>query len=174
MASVCKQCNSIVNGIEKISCRGNCGSLFHRTCIPGMQRPVLDILATFEQNLFWLCNDCASNFSNWLQRPAAETPTNDITVLKDTVSTLSDVVSNLSSRFDKYFPHGPSITINRGLFINCQQTSPPQNAAVKIVLKFVPLLPLFEGPEPFDRKSKQLTTNAISLGSTLADSTRVT
>ncbi|XP_053686613.1 uncharacterized protein LOC128736159 [Sabethes cyaneus] len=118
MSSDCKTCSAAVNGIEKVACRGNCGSVFHRTCIPGLYRSVLETLANYEQNLFWLCNDCASSFNNWLHKPVAASTAGEINMLKDAVSKLNDVVTNLSGRIEKYFPHGHTPAAVRGLAIS--------------------------------------------------------
>ena len=103
MASVCKTCSLPVNGIDRVVCRGNCHSMFHRTCVPGMQRSTLDVITTYSENLFWLCDDCASSFDKWLQIPNTAAPAVDTVKLCDAVGKLNNVISELSCRMDKHF-----------------------------------------------------------------------
>ncbi|XP_055543787.1 uncharacterized protein LOC129729303 [Wyeomyia smithii] len=116
MASTCKTCSSAVNGIDKVVCRGNCRSLFHRTCIPQLQRSILEVIATHSSNLFWLCDDCASSFNNWLQLPVTAAPAADSLQLCQAVEKLNSVVTDLSSRIEKHFPCGPAVPAQKMFF----------------------------------------------------------
>ncbi|XP_053698921.1 uncharacterized protein LOC128745881 [Sabethes cyaneus] len=112
MASTCRTCSSAVNGIDRVICRGNCRSMFHRTCIPGLQRSTLDAISTYGDNLFWLCDECASSFNKWLQQPdpvATVAPVDDSSKLCDAVDKLNTAVADLSYRIEKHFPCGSSV-----------------------------------------------------------------
>ncbi|XP_055522760.1 uncharacterized protein LOC129716940 [Wyeomyia smithii] len=127
MAAACNKCSSPVNGIEKVACRGACGSVFHRTCIPGLQRTALDVIAAFANNLFWLCDDCASRFNEWLYPPAPAVHAVDNSNLCAAVDKLNAVVADLSDRIEKHFPCGPLTSVQRPLFsqmLSVEQPTP--------------------------------------------------
>ncbi|XP_055523259.1 uncharacterized protein LOC129717399 [Wyeomyia smithii] len=117
MASACKTCSSAVNGIDKVICRGNCRSLFHRTCIPNLQRSTSEIISTHSNNLFWLCDDCASSFNNWLKLPDTAAPAGDSLKLCEAIDKLNSVVTDLSCRIEKHFPGGSTAPAQK-LFVS--------------------------------------------------------
>ncbi|XP_058817072.1 uncharacterized protein LOC131695119 [Topomyia yanbarensis] len=125
MSFSCKSCDSPVNGIEKIACRGHCGSIFHRTCIPGMQRSALDLLSSFNNNLYWLCDDCARCFNEWVQQSVSAAPIVNTKKLCEAVDNLNTVVSNLSSRIENHFPANYGSVTQRGLFVKRLPEDPP-------------------------------------------------
>lgn len=116
MANVCRKCDSIINGIEKVPCRGTCGTALHRTCVPGLQRSTLDVIASFSESLFWLCEECAGMFFKWLQKPDAPASPAGTIKLCEVVDKLNSAVTNLTSRIEKHLPCGPGIQVQRPLF----------------------------------------------------------
>ncbi|XP_058840855.1 uncharacterized protein LOC131696326 [Topomyia yanbarensis] len=117
MSHSCKSCDSPVNGIEKFAFRGHCGSVYHRTCILGMQRSALDLLSSFKNKLYWLCDDCARCFNEWVQKSDSVAPIVDSKKLCEAVDNLNAVVSNLSSRIETNFPVISGSVAQRGLVV---------------------------------------------------------
>ena len=104
MAVNCKSCEAEITGIEKIACRC-CNSVFHRSCIPGLNRAAFDAIVKHPRNMYWLCDDCSGRFDSLLHSmetddadaPAAATIS---TKLCEAVDKLNDMMTQLSKRLE--------------------------------------------------------------------------
>lgn len=103
----CPRCQKVTSDNDYIICRGYCGASFHTFCAK-VDQPALETLKQYDQNIFWMCDDCASLFSNGHFRNLASrcgvdhaSPNTDaINSLKDDLEKLNQAVKSLTAKVD--------------------------------------------------------------------------
>lgn len=89
MEKNCAKCCQAITGIDCVTCRGYCGSIFHMTC-SGVSRALLGYFTTHRKNLYWMCDKCAELFENSHFRSLTSQADE-----KSPVASLTDAINNL-------------------------------------------------------------------------------
>ena len=100
MEKICAKCTVPITGIEYVTCRGYCGSLFHLNTCSGVSRSLLVYFTSNKKNLFWMCDDCADLFENSHFRTISSKADkcSPLNLLTDAISELRSEIKNLNSR----------------------------------------------------------------------------
>lgn len=125
--SPCKKCQKNVADSDKIFCRGFCGAVFHMICAK-VDYPLLDQLALYEGNMFWMCDTCAANFANRIfpadtfrPAPAASGAPDALSSLQADVSELKAAILSLTAKIDKQPSQRPTTPLKPRGFKNGSQ-----------------------------------------------------
>lgn len=91
METNCAKCSLEITGIEYVTCRGYCGSVFHMTC-SGVSRALSGYFTSHRKNLFWMCDKCAELFENSHLRSIT-----NLAVEKSPLLSLTEAITNLQT-----------------------------------------------------------------------------
>lgn len=105
MAVNCNKCEAEITGIEKIVCR-SCSSVYHRSCILGLNRAAFDAFVKYPRNMYWVCDDCSDRFDsllNSMETDDSDTPVDSAVSSKlcEAVDKLSGMMAELSKRLER-------------------------------------------------------------------------
>lgn len=99
MEKTCAKCIQPITGIDSVTCRGYCGSVFHMDCA-GVSRALMGYFTSQRKNLYWMCDKCADLFDNShlraITRHADEK--SPLVSLTDAINGLQTEIKKISSK----------------------------------------------------------------------------
>lgn len=106
----CRQCKKKVANADRIICRGYCGAEFHVICAK-VDMPLLDQLGLHENNVFWMCDECSSLFTNGHFRKVVgrydDANIDAMKSMKDDIAKLNSAVAGLTATLPPATPTWP-------------------------------------------------------------------